>query len=92
MYHFRYQHQFFSGVAGHSFLRLNGHRCILAGCRSHILRNIDQHRARSTASGNMECLTNGICQDLHIFHNIAMLRNRHGHAGDIHLLEAVLTE
>jgi len=39
-----------------------------------------------SASGDMECLADGISQDLHIFHNIAMLRNGHGHAGDIHLL------
>ena len=90
--HLRYQHQFFPGVTGHSLLRLNRHGSIFTGSCRHILRNIDQDRAGSSASGDMECLADGISQDLHIFHNIAMLRNGHGHAGDIHLLEAVLTE
>ena len=54
-----------------------------------ILRDVDQHRTRTSGSGNAERIAHGVRQLLHIAHNEIVLGDRHGDAGDIDLLEGV---
>ena len=73
-----------------NFLRLL--RCVFTYIRGYILGYIHQHRARPAGSGDLKCLADGFCQNIHILDNDAVFGHRHGDAGDIHLLETVLAQ
>ncbi len=60
--------------------------------RRHILGNIHQHRPRTPCLGNGKGPADHLRQLRHILNNKIILRNRHGHAGNINLLEAVLSQ
>ena len=70
-------------------------RCLgskLTYCGSYILGDIYQYRAGTAALSNMKCLTDGIRKNFYILYNISMLGNRHGHTGNVHLLERILSK
>ena len=56
-----------------------------------ILHNINQHRAGTSAPGYGKGFPDDIRQLVHIPDDIVALGNRHGNAGDIHLLEGILS-
>ncbi len=65
---------------------------IFTGVGRYILGNIHKHRSRSSFLRDPEGLTDCIRQLCNIFYNIAVLRDRHGHTGNIHLLEGILAK
>ena len=75
-----------------SGMSLLGNRLIIHLCCSNVLRNIDEHRSRSAASGNAESLSHRIRQFVHIPYEVVGLGNRHGNTGDVHLLESILAQ
>ncbi len=71
-------------------LRLYG--CVFAEGRSHVLGYVHENRAGTSGSRDMEGFAKGIRQDAHVFYNIAVLCDGHGHACDVHFLEGVLSQ
>ena len=67
-------------------------RLIVGHRRRHILRDIDQHRPRTTAPRNPKSAAQHACELPHIFDNEVVLGNRHADTGDVDLLERVLSE
>ena len=57
-----------------------------------ILRDVDQHRTRTSGSGNAERIAHGVRQILHIAHNEIVLGDRHGDAGNVNLLKGITTD
>ena len=57
-----------------------------------ILGNIYHDRPLSTGRGNLKSSSYGRSQLFNVLHNKPMLRNRHGDAGHVHLLEGVLAK
>ena len=57
-----------------------------------ILGDINEHRSRSAATGNSECLAYNIGKILNLPHNKVMLGYRHCNTGYIYLLEAVASD
>ena len=73
-------------------LRLRLYRRILTDCRRHILCDVDQNRARSSALCDLKCLAQRRRQILNILYDIAVLCDRHCHTGNVNLLKGVLSE
>ena len=65
---------------------------ILCNFRSNILRNIDQHRPRSSSLSNAKSLSDCFCKLCYIFDNIAVFCHRHYNACDINFLEGILSK
>ena len=63
--------------------------CLIGSC---IFRDIYQYRSRTSALCNTERTTHHFCQVSCIFNNEVMFGDRHGNAGDIHLLETVFSK
>ena len=60
--------------------------------RGHVLGNIHQHRALAAGLGDAEGLAQNVGQILHPVHNEVVLGDGHGDAGNVHFLEAVLSD
>ncbi len=60
-------------------------------CR-HIFCDIHKYRAWSAAPRDGKCLSEGICQNCHIFYYIIMFGNGHGDSCDIHFLKRILSQ
>ena len=65
---------------------------ILGPVSGYVLGNINQDGTRPSGLGNLKGPPDYARELLHILHNIIMLGNRHGNAGNINLLKAVLAE
>ena len=65
---------------------------IFCNFRSNILRNIDQHRARSSCLGNAECLSNCLCKLCYIFNDKTVFCDRHCNSCNVDLLETVFSK
>lgn len=55
----------------------------------HILGQIDQHRPRPPAGGDVEGLPHHPGDVVHLLHQVVVLGDGHGHPGDVRLLEGV---
>ena len=64
----------------------------LAGRRSHVLGQIDQHRARPACGGDVEGLAHHPRHVVGALHQIAVLHHLVGDAGDVGFLEGVFAE
>ena len=64
----------------------------LTGIGRHVLGDIHQHRPRPSRPRNGKGPADRSRQIVHILHNIAVLGDGHGHPGDIHLLEGILSK
>ena len=84
--------QFLLRAAINRFWDLWGSSGIFTDCCGYIFCNIHQDRPGSAAFRNGKSAPQSFGQFFHIFHNIAMLGNGHGHACDIHFLKAVLPQ
>ena len=73
-----------------AFLRL--FRMELRGICGNILSYVNQYRPRSSAFRDFKGLPQGIRKNVDILDDIAVLCNRHRNAGDIHLLEGILSQ
>ena len=56
-----------------------------------ILSYIDQHRSRSPSCGNVDRCCDHSRDFFRLGHQERMLRNRHGHTRDVHLLKSIST-
>ena len=65
---------------------------IFTGGRCHILGNINEHRSRPPGLGDGEGTAYHLGQTVYILYDKVILGNGHGHACDVHLLEAVLSQ
>ena len=72
-----------------AFNRCRFLRRIFILCRSHIFGDINEDRTRSSALGDGKRAAHSICQLRDVFYNEIIFGDRHGHTGDINLLEAV---
>ena len=84
--------QFFLGIAGRLTWHLRLFSLICTAVRSHILRDIYQHRTRPATSRNSESPAKRVSQDCHIFYDIIMFCDRHGDTGDVYLLKGILAK
>ena len=78
-------------------IRLWFHCCnamtdIFAFCSRHILRNIHQHRTRTSGFCDGKGFADGVRKFGYIFNNIAVFCHRHDDARNIHLLERIFSQ
>ena len=74
---------------------LRGFRCfggVFAQLGADVLGNIHQHRAFSSFVCQPEGFPDGVGQLIHVFDNVIVLGDGHGHAGDVHFLKAVQSQ
>ena len=72
--------------------RILCNRClcgVFIQCVLYILGDIHQDRSGSAGLCDTECLTDGVRQIFHTLYQKIVLGDGHGHAGDVHFLEAV---